>query len=379
MKRLLRRLRFRWRLVLAALGLAFLPVFGAEANTRATENLIIVSVDGLRVQEMFGGIDPLMLTDTERSGIEDLDALKEAYWRETPGERRMALFPFFWGELINEGVILGNPEKNSHVKLGNPHMFSYPGYAEMLTGEYQEAIVSNDPVQNPVPTVLDFLREGMGLDSRRVAAFCSWSVFNAICTRRDGSFYVNAGYEAVPRGMAVDGMEPLNRLQFQMATPWDSVRFDAVTGGLALEYLRVYRPRVLYVALGETDDWGHERRYDRVINAARYFDDFLRELWAEINAIPQYRGKTSLLMATDHGRGVTLDDWTDHSDAAPGSEDVWFAAIGPDTPNGGELSDTPEYRLGGLAATALELMGFDYKTYNPDAYPPVAEAMGNGG
>ena len=32
-----------------------------------------------------------------------------------------------------------------------------------------------------------------------------------------------------------------------------------------MAHLRRAQPRVLYLALGETDDWAHDGRYDRVL------------------------------------------------------------------------------------------------------------------
>ena len=64
-----------------------------------------------------------------------------------------------------------------------------------------------------------------------------------------------------------------------MLTPWRSVRHDYITFEMALEYLRTVRPRLLHVALGETDDWAHDDRYDRYLENANYFDRCLRRLW----------------------------------------------------------------------------------------------------
>ena len=36
----------------------------------------------------------------------------------------------------------------------------------------------------------------------------------------------------------------------------------------AIECLRTRKPRVLYVLLGETDEWAHEPRYDLYLDAA---------------------------------------------------------------------------------------------------------------
>ena len=95
----------------------------------------------------------------------------------------------------------------------------------------------------------------------------------------------------------------INEFAAELPPYWAEERFDAPTGLGALEYLRQKRPRVLYVMLGETDEWAHGRRYDLYLDAARRNDRFIRQLWEAAQALPEYAGTTALVLATDHGRG----------------------------------------------------------------------------
>jgi hypothetical protein len=275
--------------------------------------------------------------------------------------------------LIPKGVIHGNPKLHSSVRVKNPHQFSYPGYAEILTGRPQPTIDSNDPVQNPAPTILDFVKEKMKLSNLQVAAFGSWDRFNEICTHSPESFLVNAGFEDLPENLQTDYSRTLNRLQRQMLTPWDTVRFDATTFGFALEHLKTQKPRLLYIALGETDDWSHEKRYDRYIEMANYLDICLVELWNMLQSMDQYRDCTTVIIATDHGRGDTPLDWDGHGAKIRASGDVWIAAAGPDTPHKGELSNTPNHFQASAAATVLRFLGLDYKEFSSEAESPIQE------
>ncbi len=354
-----------------ALVLLLFSTGNVFADTLKTERVVLITVDGLRHQELFGGFDPMMLESEEQSGIDDLEKLKEAYWRDTPEARREALFPFFWGEMIKRGAVIGNPLLNSHVRLQNLQRVSFPGYAEILTGRPQLRIWSNDRIRNERPTVLEYLKQEMALDDHGIAAFCSWDVFNWITAHKDDALYTNAGYEAMREDLRTPGMAAVNELQFKMLTPWDSVRFDEVTWTLAHEYLKANEPKVLYLALGETDDWAHNRRYDRVLFAANLFDRVLRELWETLQSLDAYRDKTTILITSDHGRGSTLADWTSHGIKIEGSEDIWMAAFGPDTPKHGEMKDTEDYVQGQMAATVAAYLGLDYTKFYPEANPPV--------
>ena len=121
----------------------------------------------------------------------------------------------------------------------------------------------------------------------------------------------------------------LNAFTEDLPAYWAGERFDAATMQGALEYLRTRQPRVLYVMLGETDEWAHGRRYDLYLDAAWRSDRFVRRLWEEAQSLPAYRGRTALVLATDHGRGAAPLDWTDHGQKVPAAEPIWMAVMGP--------------------------------------------------
>ncbi len=74
-----------------------------------------------------------------------------------------------------------------------------------------------------------------------------------------------------------------------------------------LDYVKTAQPRVLFVGYGETDNWAHQGRYDLVLDSAHRFDHFVHQLWDTMQAMPQYRGTTTFIITTDHGRGSGLD------------------------------------------------------------------------
>lgn len=352
------------------------PVLGIAAPLRAgdapgSRHVVLITVDGLRPRELFSGVDPTLLESREKSGIESPGPFRDRYWRESARERRESVFPFFWRTFAPRGMVLGNRALGSRVVLRNRHRFSYPGYAELLTGRPQESVTSNEKIRIGVPTVLDFAHEALSAGRGAVAAFASWEVFDFIVTHRKGSIVSNAGYEMLPRELCTDPMWTFNELQMTTLTPWDTVRHDTVTAGLALGYLEEHEPRLLYLALGETDDWAHARRYDRVIEMARFFDETLRRLWKVLESREPYRGRTTVIITTDHGRGLTPDEWTDHGESVPGAEEIWLAIVGPDTPARGELGPAPTVALANVAATVLRHLGLDPAEYDPAAEAPV--------
>jgi hypothetical protein len=358
-------------LIRVAFGILFASLALFAAEKRQTENLILITADGLRWQEVFRGIDPVFMNAKE-AGMEEAATLRDKLWAESPEERRRLLLPFFWSEIARQGVILGNRDRGSSVRVTNGFRVSYPGYSEILTGRAQDdAIRGNDPIQNPTETVLEFLRRKWGLRREQAALFGSWNVFQSIGEHQPGAVVINAGFRALEAPDLSPRLRELSRMQFELLTPWRTVRHDYITFEMALEYLKTARPRVLYIALGETDDWAHNRRYDRTLETATYFDQCVRRLWEAAQSMPEYRGKTTLLAATDHGRGATLDDWNSHGTKVEGAEFIWIAAIGPDTPATGEASATQEYAQRDIAPTMLELAGVGHGEYEGVQGSPI--------
>ena len=99
-----------WRfLSLALLLVPLIPLsVQAEPPPRKTENVLVVTLDGFRWQELFGGADETLL-DEKLGGVRDLPGLKRRYRRDTAQARREALLPFLWGTVAKQGQIFGNP------------------------------------------------------------------------------------------------------------------------------------------------------------------------------------------------------------------------------------------------------------------------------
>jgi hypothetical protein len=146
----------------------------------------------------------------------------------------------------------------------------------------------------------------------------------------------------------------------------------------AKDFIRTRRPRLLFVGYGETDEWAHSGMYDMVLRSAHQVDAFVADLWNTMQAIPQYRGSTTFIITTDHGRGGGPNQWRDHgrdSNAAdnivPGAQNIWIAILGPDTPALGERVNIAQVAQSQIAATIASLLGEDWNAANPKAGTPL--------
>lgn len=350
------------------LGLVSL-VFGADPVPRSDQNVVYITWDGFRWQEFFGGAQLTYIS--KDAGVADVDGVKQRFWREDEQERREALLPFVWTVMAKQGQIFGDQSRNSAARIQNKHKFSYPGYSEMFCGfPDDERIASNGKFPNPNVTVLEFLNGRPGFDGR-VAGIATWNVFPFILNESRAKIYVHAGITPIPGENLSDRQHLLNEMIKDTVVLWPDNQIDAITIQAAREYLILKKPRVLFIGLGETDEWGHGRRYDRYLNAAHQADDFLRRLWSLLQSMPEYKDKTSLVIAPDHGRGATIRDWTDHGAKIEGAEYVWMGAMGPHIPAMGVRSET-EATLSQIAATLARLVGEDFNASSPKSAPPLA-------
>lgn len=355
-----------------AIAAIFLSIFAGAASLFAqpkTQNVVLITLDGVRTQEIFGGIDREIFGSTNKN-FQKTDAYKR-YWAETPKERREKLMPFFWKTLlVADGSIAGDREQKSSVQTTNKLWFSYPGYSEMLTGEaHDDVIKSNGHPQNPYPSVLDFLQKKLKLTRDQVADFSSWDAFERISTSNPGSFVINAGfmpYESPDKAAAA-----LSLAQFETLPAWNGARFDYYTFRFALSHMKRHHPRVIHIGFDETDDWAHEKNYERLLQALNMTDGFLKEIWDLLQTDPAYLGKTTIIVTTDHGRGRTTGDWHDHGVDVPEAQNIWMAFFSPDVKLRGEWRDVDTIYLNQVPATLCRFLNLDYSEQNPHAGKPV--------
>jgi len=280
--------------------------------------------------------------------------------------------PFLWQTLlVKHGFIAGDRTAGSLVTVTNRHRFSYPGYSELLTGQaHDDAIKSNDAIRNPFPSVLQFVRRKLQLAPSHVATFASWGVFRAIVESQEGATTVNAGVQAyvspAPEAQA------LSAIQSQATPPWENLRHDAFTFRFAMDYVKRMHPRVLYIAFDETDDWAHEGHYDLVLETLHRTDAYLKELWDALQADEEYRGTTTVIVSTDHGRGRTAENWKKHGKDVAGADEIWLAIASPESARRGPWRDHPPLYQNQIAATIAAALGLDYAEQNPRAGKAIA-------
>jgi hypothetical protein len=366
---------------LRALSIGGLLLFGAmPALAGKTQTVVLIVSDGLRWQEVFTGADPTLLNEKDGgSWLEEAD-LKKRYWREDVDARRAALFPFLWGTVAKQGQIYGNQLKGSVAHVTNGKAFSYPGYNEMSTGYPNDAIDSNEYGPNPNATVFEWLNK---FDQYRgkVAIFGTWNVYDNIFNRSRSGLVMQTGWTlSEPWKTRQTPRDALLRQLFDSSTRFDEEDvWNSFLQIPLLDYVKTAQPRILFVGYGETDNWAHQGRYDLVLDSAHRMDHFVKQLWDTMQAMPEYRGTTTFIITTDHGRGSGLTEWKEHGVEEKGSENIWIAVLGPDTAPLGERTHAAAVTQAQIAATLAAFVGKDYHHDVHKAALPITEVLSGSG
>lgn len=349
--------------------------FGAPASAQGrTRNVILIVSDGVRWQEIFHGADPSLLNYQSGGSWEPEAELRRKFWNDDEQARRKMLFPFLWSVVAQQGQVLGNQEKGSIARVSNGMAFSYPGYNEMVTGHPDPQINSNSFGPNPNISVFEWMN-GKPEFRNKVAVFGTWEVFKNIFNEPRSHLFMQAGWDLPQTEEHGPRQELLNQLFRTTTHLEEDDLWDSFLQVPLLDYLKAKQPRLLFVGYGETDSWAHAGRYDLVLESAHQFDRFVQQIWTTIQSMPQYKDQTTLLITTDHGRGSGLTDWKNHGKEAPGSENIWLAAIGPDTKALGERANSAPIVQAQIAGTAAALLGQHFSIPSTAIAQPVADLL----
>ena len=336
-------------------------------NAQKTENIIIITTDGLRWQEFFKGMDPAIANEKKFNQGDSIHIYTK-YWSEDSTVRRKKLMPFLWSEIVSKGQIYGNRDFGNKVNNANPYWFSYPGYSEILTGNVDLAINTNSYKANPNTNVMEFLNQQAKFKGK-VAAFGAWDAFDRILNEERSGFPVFSAFDKFGGENPTSNQKLINDMLEDSFKPFHLDEcLDVFTQYEALDELKTKKPKVLYVAYGETDEWAHAGRYNSYLDSAHQVDAWIKQIWDFVQNDPQYKDKTTLFFTTDHGRGDKIKaEWTSHGSKFEGSSEIWFAAMGPEIKAKGEIKTENQFYQEQFAQTIAKIMGYQFEGNHPVA------------
>jgi len=327
-----------------------LPAPAAGAPVEAAGPVILITVDGVRPEEIFRGADPRLA-----------------------GGGAGPLLPLLRARVARGGFLAGDGDRDDAFPVRNLAACSLPGYQSILSGR-DLGCLDNTCGRIGVETVLERARRELGLDQGQVAAFASWPEIALAVEREPGALTVDAGGGPPgPSAAAQDGDPGAVAIRQEDAgdrPPW-GYRRDRYTWALAMRYLERHRPRVLYVGLGDPDEWAHLGDYAAYAASVAALDARLEGLFRRLEGMGAWGAGASVLVTTDHGRGRG-DDWTSHGFWHPGSARAWLFASTPATRDAPGRAGRGRYDHHSIRPTVEALLGL---APCQACQPPVAELL----
>lgn len=310
--------------------------------------VFIITLDGLRWQEVFLGADSALLSQPLYNT--DTATTKDRFWHSSPAERRRKLMPFFWSNIASQGQLYGNRSLHNKMNVANPYALSYPGYNELLTGRVDYTVFGNGRSSNTNITFLDLLNTTAAFRGK-VAAFTSWNAFPFILNSERSNIHINSG----PLHQTDDSYAWLGQLR-ETIKEEKTTRDDAETYRRCKEFIAEKKPSVVLLGFGGTDEAAHDKRYDQYLQQAASADKMIGDLWRYLQTLPDYAGRTTFLITTDHGRGAGVQDWHTHGTFVGGSSQTWMALLGKGIHASGELTTKGQYYQKDLKGLVMKML-----------------------
>jgi hypothetical protein len=276
----------------------------AGAPAQRPDPVVLVTIDGARWQDVIDGVD---------------------------------LMPALHALARERGAFVGT-DARAAMRASGPNFVSLPGYTEILTGRASVTCRDNDCAPTRAPTLLDRAADA-GLS---VAAFASWEKLDRAITARPGRFAVSAGRE---RG--------------DESPPWPgsgAYRPDAKTAELALDFLELVQPDLLFIGLGDPDEYAHHGDVAGYREALAHADSVLAKLGKVLHRMGDRGDATHVFVTADHGRA---NDFRSHGGDAPESARVWLVGAGPRIRARGVSRSPHERRLADVAPTIATVIGIE--------------------
>jgi phosphopentomutase/2,3-bisphosphoglycerate-independent phosphoglycerate mutase family metalloenzyme len=299
-----------------------ISLMAALAIPAPTTNVILITLDGVRWQEIFNGTDPV-LDDQHLSARE--------------------LLPNFYDLFVDKGVVIG---QKSRMIASGPNHISLPGYLEITRGHPSTDCQRNDCIPKIDQSVF-FMFD-------RPAIFSSWEVIEKTVPPYY-SVVVDTGRAHRSLAWERTGFPDF----FGSPTPFTwlpDYRPDFFTDLVAEAYIEVMHPDFAWLAMGDCDEWGHANNYRRYRIALQEADDYVGRLIRTLDAT-DYGRNTVFIITADHGRAINFRDHG--SDQA--SERVWMLIRGKGIPFKGSIKLPTTVRLSNILPTIEDIEGLPDK------------------
>ena len=291
-------------------------------------NVILLTWDGVRNYEVFHGTGPFHA--------------KKLKWSE-----RGRIFKNMRKNL-KEAMLIGR----NNYSISSDIAVSLPSYQALMAGK-STGCMNNSCDLIKEETVFDRIQKELKLEKKSVAAFASWEGLS----RAVSSDPSKMNTFIYPDISVMDKDEELQKLQEKSMNDlphWKGSRKDSYTWKMANHYLKTYCPRLLFVSLVDSDEYGHENNYPAYVKSLRDYDQQLDDLIKNVKEMGEYGENTTIIVTTDHSRGAG-PLWVGHGHTKETEKDVFLFAWGRGVKDFGKQKHSGNHNM--IKPTIEYLMG----------------------
>jgi predicted AlkP superfamily pyrophosphatase or phosphodiesterase len=267
------------------------------AKEKEPQNVILITVDGVRFQEIF------------------------SYGHKINSKR----LPNLHGLQSDNKLWAYN-----RMKISNKPAISLPGYYAIMSGKFEKKCKRNLCPNIEKETFFDYFAK-LNIPSKKLAAFASWERLELALESNPGNITRNVAFAPFSDSEATvdeeNWINNINAMAQGHRPPWGGSRYDRFTFELAKYYIKKHRPRITYIQLVDTDEYAHlgeRKKYEQAIKTFDQWTSELLELLASLGG--DYGRNTSVVITTDHGRGRGFL-WKHHSKEYLSAKRVWALII----------------------------------------------------
>jgi len=297
----------RW--LLPALLPALLTVSCRPATDDVPAAVIVLVLDGVRLQESFG------------------EGASDAAETSHPSE----VLPLTWEALVPKGV-----RANTALNIGAT--LTAPAHAAMVSGRrapfgnYELAEEEVGLYRPFLPSIMEELRAQQGLEREHVALTGNTILIKPM----SHSLWPTTGYE-----LGSDFEMTYETSSSEDAAAGQPAQSDPVVFPELKERIQRDHPRFVMVNLHQADRDAHYGERPAYGEGVRELDEELAGFWDWIQGQPAYTDNTWLVIMADHGRHLAGGEeipWSGHGDECWGCRNVPLLVLGPNVRAGQETN-----------------------------------------
>jgi hypothetical protein len=259
--------------------------------------------------------------------------------------------------IAERGAALGAPGHGPTMSASGPAFVSLPGYSEIFTGRRAHGCADNDCGRARARTLFDEVARQEGSPGA-VGVFSSWERIERAASPDPDAFVLSSGRSVRWRqeellqdpGVAAVLEEGAKADPFP---GYGDFRPDRLTSAVAMAYLERRKPRLLYIGLGEPDEYAHRGDFAGYLASLRAADAVIGAVFDTLGRMGERGKRTTVLVTTDHGRAT---DWRHHGREMPESARVWLFGGGAGISARGLARSVRSHRLSDVAPTVRALL-----------------------